>query len=192
MNFRQFEICDFKILNFFHLCLLDALRHDGALQDGEFFIEAFGCACAAAEFVKFCPEGGTVVEFFEVAEFVANDIVDEVGGQEQEPQREVDIAQRRAASPTGGDVLYGEAVELQVVLRGDVAQSLGENDLCVVAHGGCHDFVCPLHACLSLKLKAARHIDGGTFRRALDGGVWFGAGFKAELENVGRDMVVVA
>ena len=60
--------------------LSDALTHDGALQDGEFFVKALGCACAAAEFVEFCPEGGTVVEFFEVAELVANDIVDEVGG----------------------------------------------------------------------------------------------------------------
>ena len=74
---------------------------------------------------------------------------------------------------------------------GDVAQSLGEDDLCVVAHGGSQDLVCPFQAGCALKLKASRHVDCGTFRCALDGGVWGIAGFEAELENVSSNVKVV-
>ena len=74
-----------------------------------------------------------MVEFLEVGEFVGNNVVDEVGGQEEEPQREVDIAQRGATAPAGGDVLNRESVELNVVGGSYGAQALCENHLCVIA-----------------------------------------------------------
>ena len=72
--------------------LSDSLTHDGTFQSGEFFVQSFGGTRSPAEFINFCPKGCAVVEFLEVGEFVGDNVVDKVGGQEEEPQREVDIA----------------------------------------------------------------------------------------------------
>ena len=92
--------------------LLYTLRHNSTFQCAEFLVQTFCRTRSTAEFVKFCPKGGTVVEFLKVAEFMGYDVINKVRGEEQEPQTEVDIAQGGATAPTGGNILDGKAVEL--------------------------------------------------------------------------------
>ena len=51
-------------------------------------------ALTSADVVERVPEFGTMVEVRKVGEFVLDDIVDEVAGQEQEPDAEVDVFER--------------------------------------------------------------------------------------------------
>ena len=60
----------------------------------EFFVEALGLAFTSADVVERVPEFGTMVEVIEMGEFVLDDVVDEVAGQEQEPDAEVDVFER--------------------------------------------------------------------------------------------------
>lgn len=60
----------------------------------EFFVEVLGLAFSSADVVECVPEFGTMVEVIEMGEFVLDDVVDEVAGQEQEPDAEVDVFER--------------------------------------------------------------------------------------------------
>ena len=51
-------------------------------------------AFPSADVVERMPEFGTMVEVIEMGEFVFDDVVDEVAGQEQEPDAEVDVFER--------------------------------------------------------------------------------------------------
>lgn len=164
--------------------LLYTLRHNSTFQCAEFLVQTFGRTHSTAEFVKFCPKSGTVVEFLKVAEFVGYDVINKVRGEEQEPQTEVDITQGRTTAPTGGNILDGKAVELNVVCGGNVAQALGENYLRVVAQGGCQHFVCPFQTCRAFKPKTLRHINNSAFGSSLDGSVRFPAFLKMQVVEV--------
>ena len=60
----------------------------------ELFIEALGVAFTSADVVECVPEFGTMVEVIKMGEFVLDDVVDEVAGQEQEPDAEIDVFER--------------------------------------------------------------------------------------------------
>ena len=51
-------------------------------------------AFTSADVVECVPEFGTMVEVIKMGEFVLDDVVDEVAGQEQEPDAEVDVFER--------------------------------------------------------------------------------------------------
>ena len=60
----------------------------------ELFVESLGAAFTSADVVECVPEFGTMVEVIKMGEFVLDDVVDEVAGQEQEPDAEIDVFER--------------------------------------------------------------------------------------------------
>ena len=125
-----------------------------------------------------------MVEFLKVAKFVADDIVNKVGRQQEQPQTEVDIAQGGTTAPTGGNILDGKAVELNVVGDGNVAQALGKDYLRVVAQGGSQHFVCPFQTRRAFKPKTLRHINNSAFGSSLDGSVRLPAFLKMQVVEI--------
>ena len=59
-----------------------------------------GFGFAGADFIEAGPEAGTVVHLDEVGEFVLQDVILQVVGEEYKVEREVDVAFRAATAPT--------------------------------------------------------------------------------------------
>ncbi len=85
------------------------------------------------EGVEECPEAGAMVHFLGVAEFVEEDVVDEVGGKQEEEAGEVDVFFGGAAAPAAAAGIDFDGVVGQVVLGRQGMEAGREEELGVTA-----------------------------------------------------------
>lgn len=103
------------------LCTGDGLFSEIGFLAFQFLAQGFGLSVGEA--VQQSPEAGAVVHFAGVGEFVQQDVVYQVVGEQEEEAGEVDGGTGGTAAPTAATAGDADALEGKVVVEGELAEA---------------------------------------------------------------------